>query len=492
MFKTFKNFHPELLEEAYSEGVTIGDLKNYHSQHNNLQGFQISLTNGTAFKLSKEMLNFISSKLNEVPDSKNSAYAIAVEPNLLKYKIARDFSKTLELSKSEMMRLDSNFFGIGNGSIKTGGSNYGDISEIIFNFAIYNYILEQGHTTNFIETFKKLLHEFKMSGSSLKFSRDLEITKKIVYTVKLDLSMKNLTILDYFKDVKNNLELESNIHQILHFISTNKGIWNKIVDGIRSKTYSNGTIFSVVGNGASDSKFDRSDLKIAIVDPKVKEDHSENFSLKNNNKTLSKIVLSTLSNIATNLKCLNITLESKEETELAKAIKNVNDYKLEVNKASFSAKQRMQDILDRKGYEVASQVFLIILNHFNKSSSEDRTMNFILNPALFFVKGMDEKLHDEVFTIIDIYKAKQSIVKSKENYKSEVEMLKQEGKKLSLTKGNFSQQKNRVNNIILFYINTPFFQYRYSSRGLDTIPRFELYIEVTNLEIFNHILSNLE
>ena len=494
--KNFSNnlLDEDLLNEAYSEGISFGDLKDYYHQNNqSLNKYSFYLKDGTEFKLSKEMLIFIASKLDTIPDSQNSDYLIAIDAKLSKYKITRDFAKTLKLSQPELKKLDSNLTGIGNGSIASGGSNFGDETEILFNFAVYNYILTQGDTQNFNNTCMDLIESITKSGANINDSKDIELSKKIKITINFNIVLKNKDILENFKGPKNKDKYDSTITQILHFITTNKGIWTDIVDQIRSKSFSDKTTITFNANGAADSKDDRSDLKIIIDDPAT-ETRTESFSLKNNNKTLTKIVSNSLENIKTNLKYFGVILSSEEESLLSKNITELNKYKSQVKETSHSVRSKMENILDTKGYLIASKIFEIIISNFNKMSSKDRLINFILNTAFYFGKGVNEKVHDEMFTIIDIYKSKQSIIKEKNKYFDETKevILEQEGKKLSLTKGNFSEQKKRINSIILLHNNTKFFGFRYSPRNLDTNPRFEIYIEVTNLEIFNDILKNIE
>ncbi|MCA9496505.1 MAG: hypothetical protein KC589_06170, partial [Nanoarchaeota archaeon] len=177
--------------------------------------------------------------------------------------------------------------------------------------------------------------------------------------------------------------------------------------------------------------------------------------------------------------------ENKFNTLIGRLKKIYEKPKIQKNPKPIDTEQ-----LDTAGYKIASLFFNILQKEFKRKNPNDKIQSFIFDPLFSFIKGKDDKIKNNHFTVADFLKTKK-LKLNPDNYYTKDESS-QLYKKLSIIKIT-SELKNRVNQLGISFDKKTFLKIRYSSRNLNNInPRFQLYIEIANIDTINKIFQTLQ
>ncbi|MCA9496745.1 MAG: hypothetical protein KC589_07385, partial [Nanoarchaeota archaeon] len=132
--KTLQDFILEnnLLLESYSQGITLGELKNIYKNGDIYTDFFFDSDDNKSFKPSNDILYLIDYHKNELLNlqHKDDDYLFYYDIGKRKYKISKLLDSVINEPALKLKKLDSSFFEIGSGEIKKAGANRGDIIEI--------------------------------------------------------------------------------------------------------------------------------------------------------------------------------------------------------------------------------------------------------------------------------------------------------------------------------------------------------------------------
>ena len=488
--KTLQDFILEnnLLLEAYSQGITLGELKEIYKNGDIYTDFFFDSDDNKSFKPSNDILYLIDYHKNELLNlqHKDDDYLFYYDIGKRKYKISKLLDSVINEPALKLKKMDSAFFEIGNGEIKKAGANRGDIIEILFSMMCYLYIIN-----NFLD--KTNLNLLK--NDTLDFIKNLNNNdKQIIYdttihSIKLILhiNLKYKDVISFIKTVDNNEEIELLINKVLTFINQHeKDYLNEICSKLFNKEYSSNTTITIESFGNDNNNLDKSDVRIIISPDK---NHSNYYSLKDKSETFARIELKNIELIKEGFEVFNIKLSSEDENKFNTLIKQLKRL-YERPKIQKNSNPIDTDKLDAAGYKIASLFFNIITKELKNKNPEDKIQSFIFDPLFSFIKGKDDKIKNNHFTVADFLKNKKLKLNSKNSYKKEESPSLD--KKISIVKVT-SELKNRVNQIGISFDKKIFLKIRYSSRNLNNInPRFQLYIEIANIDIINKILETLQ
>lgn len=488
--KTLQNFILEnnLLLESYSQGITLGELKEIYKNGDIYKDFFFDSGDNRSFKPSDDVLYLIDYHKPELLNlqNKNDEYLFYYDIEKRKYKISKLLDSVINEPALKLKKMDSAFFEIGSGEIKKAGANRGDIIEILFSMMCYLYIIN-----NFInETNLNLLKK-----DTLDFIKNLNNNDKqiiydtIVNSIKiiLHINLKYKDVISFIKNDDNQEEIETLINKVLTFINQHeKDYLNEICNKLFSNEYTSNTTITVESFGNENNNLDKSDVRILVTPD---QDHSSYYSLKDKSTTFSRIELKNIELIKEGFEVFNIKLSTEDETKFNTLIERLKKI-YEKPKIQKNPKPVDKELLDAAGYKIAALFFNIITKELKNKNPEDKIQSFIFNPLFSFIKGKDDKIKNNHFTVADFLKTKKLKLNPDKYYTNDESS--QLYKKLSIIKIT-SELKNRVNQIGIVFDKKTFLKMRYSSRNLNNInPRFQLYIEIANIDIIKKILETLQ
>lgn len=488
--KTLQDFILEnnLLLEAYSQGITLEELKEIYKNGDIYKDFFFDSDDNKSFKPSDDILYLIDYHKNELMNlqNKDKEYLFYYDINKRKYKISKLLDSVINEPALKLKKMDSAFFEIGNGEIKKAGANKGDIIEILFSMMCYLYIIN-----NFInETNLNLL-----KNDTLDFIKNLNNDdKQIIYDttvnsikIILHINLKYKDVISFIKESDNKEEIELLINKVLTFINQHeKDYLNEICNKLFSNEYPSNTTITVESFGNENNNLDKSDVRILVTPD---NNHSNYYSLKDKSTTFSRIELKNIELIKEGLEVFNIKLSTENENKFNTLIKQLKRL-YERPKIQKNSNPTDTDKLDDAGYKIAFLFFNIITKELKNKNPEDKIQSFIFDPLFSFIKGKDDKIKNNDFTVADFLKNKKLKLNSNSSYKKEESSSLD--KKISIVKIT-SELKNRVNQIGISFDKKTFLKIRYSSRNLNNInPRFQLYIEIANIDIIKKILETLQ
>ncbi len=479
-------FENNLLLEAYSQGITLGELKEIYKNGDIYKDFFFDSDDNKSFKPSDDVLYLIDYHKNELINlqNKDNEYLFYYDIDKRKYKISKLLDSVINEPALKLKKMDSAFFEIGSGEIQKAGANKGDIIEILFSMMCYLYVINNFLNKTDMDLLKK---------DTLDFIKNLNNNdKQIIYdttinSIKLILHI-NLKYKDVISFIKNadKEEIEFLINKVITYINQHeKEYLNEICNKLFNNEYSSNTTITIESFGNENNNLDKSDVRILI---KPDQDSSNYYSLKDKSTTFSRIELKNIELIKEGLEVFNIKLSTEDENKFNTLIERLKKI-YEKPKTQKNPKPIDKEILDAAGYKIASLFFNILLKEFKNKNPDDKIQSFIFDPLFSFIKGKDEKIKNNHFTVADFLKTKKLKLKPNKHYtKSESSKL---YKKLSIIK-IISELKNRVNQIGVVFDTKTFLKIRYSSRNLNNInPRFQLYIEIANLDTIRKILEIL-
>lgn len=488
--KTLQDFILEnnLLLESYSQGITLGELKNIYKNGDIYTDFFFDSDDNKSFKPSNDILYLIDYHKNELLNlqHKDDDYLFYYDIGKRKYKISKLLDSVINEPALKLKKLDSSFFEIGSGEIKKAGANKGDIIEILFSMMCYLYIIN-----NFLnETNINLLKKY-----TLDFIKNLNNNdKQIIYdtTIKsipiiLHINLKYKDVISFIKNDDNQEEIETLINKVLTFINQHeKDYLNEICNKLFNNEYSSNTTITIESFGNENNNLDKSDVRILITPD---QNNSNYYSLKDKSTTFSRIELKNIELIKEGFEVFNIKLSTEDEnkfnTLIGRLKKIYEKPKIQKNPKPIDTEQ-----LDTAGYKIASLFFNILQKEFKRKNPNDKIQSFIFDPLFSFIKGKDDKIKNNQFTVADFLKTKK-LKLNPDNYYTKDESS-QLYKKLSIIKIT-SELKNRVNQLGISFDKKTFLKIRYSSRNLNNInPRFQLYIEIANIDTINKIFQTLQ
>lgn len=491
--KTLQNFILEnnLLLESYSQGITLGELKEIYKNGDIYKDFFFDSDDNKSFKPSDDVLYLIDYHKPELLNlqNKDDEYLFYYDIEKRKYKISKLLDSVINEPALILKKMDSAFFEIGSGEIKKVGANRGDIIEILFSMMCYLYIIN-----NFlIKTNLNLLKD-----TTLDFIKNLnDNDKQIIYdtTIKsipiiLHINLKYKDVISFIKNDNNKEEIDLLINKVVTFINQHeKDYLNKICSKLFNNEYSSNTTITVESFGNDNNNLDKSDVRILISPEK---DSSNFYSLKDKSATFSRIELKNIELIKEGLKVFDITLSTEDEIKFNLLINKLKKI-YEKPKIQKNPKPIDTDLLDTAGYKIALLFFNIIQRQFKNTNQKDKLQSFLFDPLFSFIKGKGDKNENHQFTVADFLKTKKLKLNPKSKYDINDENFDYSiSKKLTIDK-IISELKNRVNQISFSFDKKTFLKIRYSSRNLNNInPRFQLYIEIANIDTINKIFQTLQ